>query len=120
MALEHPWAERVQGQNWISPGNAAKPGGSGPVEISLGKPSRDKRGSHRGSMMSPAGKCCHTFGARAGKSERNPEDLFLVHKPGFGTEFRGVQEGFWISRGLWWGPQESISAPRDGGKWVTG
>lgn len=86
MALEHPWTERAQGQIWISPGNAAKPGDSGPVEISPGEPSRDKRGSHRGSMMSPAGKWCHMLGARAEKSGQKPEDLFLVHKPGFGTE----------------------------------
>lgn len=67
MALEHPWTERAQGQNWISPGNAAKPGDSMLVEIS--ESSRDRRGAQRGSVMSAAGKCCHTLGARAGKSE---------------------------------------------------
>lgn len=88
MALEHPWTERVQGQNWISPGDSC------PVEIpDPAEPSRDKRGSHRGSVMSPAGKCCHTLGAGAGKSERNQRICPQFTNLDLGRSLEKLREG---------------------------
>lgn len=112
VALEHPQTERAQGQNWISPGNAAKSEDSLPGEISPGEPRGDRRGSHRGSVMSPAGKCCYTLGAVAGNLNNKQRICSWFTNLDLGLSFEELREGFGCPGGFDGVPKGGHLPPR--------